>query len=146
MNTFCFWYSSLLTKWFISVEVEIWTKVFTKKVFMCKILKTLICEYRFFYIARRIFGNRGLIWVIQQNVMKVICFAKLKKGHAVEGTLYRFHSIHMTILFDLPSVLVTFVFGNTLIKTSFEAKVMKSNWKLKTMFKIQNLNNVILPQ
>ena len=73
-------------------------------------------------------------------------FAKLKKGHAVEGTLYRFHSIHMTILFDLPSVLVTFVFGNTLIKTSFEAKVMKSNWKLKTMFKIQNLNNVILPQ
>ena len=98
-----------------------------KKCLYGKILKTLIYEYRSFNIARRIFGNRGLIWVIQQNVIKVTCFAKLKKGHAVEGTLYRFHSIHMTILFDLPSVLVTFVFGNTLIKTSFEAKVMKSN-------------------
>ena len=39
----------------------------------------------------------------------------------------------MTILFDLSSVLITFVFGNSLIKTSFEAKVIKSNWKLKTM-------------
>ena len=38
----------------------------------------------------------------------------------------------MTILFDLSSV-ITFVFGNSFIKTSFEAKVIKSNWKLKTM-------------
>ena len=39
----------------------------------------------------------------------------------------------MTILFDLSSVLITFVFGNSLVKKSFEAKVIKSNWKLKTM-------------
>ena len=32
-----------------------------------------------------------------------------------------------TILFDLSSVLITFVFGNSLIKTSFEVKVIKSN-------------------
>ena len=40
----------------------------------------------------------------------------------------------MTILFDFSSVLITFVFGNSLIKTYFEAKVIKSNWKLKTRF------------
>ena len=33
----------------------------------------------------------------------------------------------MTILFDLSSVLITFVFGSSLIKTSFEAEVIKSN-------------------
>ena len=32
----------------------------------------------------------------------------------------------MTILFDLSSV-ITFVFGNSFIKTSSEAKVIKSN-------------------
>ena len=39
-------------------------------------------EYRFFYIARRIFGKRQLIWVIQaskkQNDMEVKSFAKLE--------------------------------------------------------------------
>ena len=40
----------------------------------------------------------------------------------------------MTILFDLSSVLITFVFGSSLIKTSFEAEVIKSNWKWKTVF------------
>ena len=39
----------------------------------------------------------------------------------------------MTILFDLSCVLITFVFGNSLVKKPFEAKVIKSNWKLKTM-------------
>ena len=41
--------------------------------------------------------------------------------------------IVQTILLDLSSVLITFVFGNSLIKTSFDAKVIKSNWKLKAM-------------
>ena len=35
---------------------------------------------------------------------------------------------------DLPSVLITYIFGNNLIKTSFEAKGIRSNWKLKTAF------------
>ena len=39
----------------------------------------------------------------------------------------------MTILFDLSSVLITFVFASSLIKTYFEDKVIKSDWKLKTM-------------
>ena len=33
--------------------------------------------------------------------------------------------IVQTILLDLSSVLITFVFGNSLIKTSFEAKVIR---------------------
>ena len=41
--------------------------------------------------------------------------------------MYRFHSIHMTILFDLSSVLITFVFASSLIKTYFEDKVIKSD-------------------
>ena len=32
----------------------------------------------------------------------------------------------MTVSLDLSSVLITFAFGNRLIKTSFEAKVMRS--------------------
>ena len=86
----------------------------------------------FFYISRRISWNRPLIWVNQQNV-KVICFTKIENWHVAEGTLYRFHSINMTISFDFSSVLIKFGFGNSLIKTYFEAKVIKSNWKLKTM-------------
>ena len=35
-------------------------------------------KYRFLYIARRIFGNRPLIWVIQQNVVKLRVFPNLK--------------------------------------------------------------------
>ena len=64
---------------------------------------------------------------------KVTCFPKIENWHVAEGTMYRFHSIHMTILFYLPTVLITFVFANSLIKTYFEDKVIKSDWKLKTM-------------
>ena len=84
-------------------------------------------EYRFlFYNAWRIFGNRLLIWVIEQNFIKVKYFAKLENWHVADETLYRFHTILMTILLNLPSVLITFVFGNSFIKTSFEAKVTGS--------------------
>ena len=41
--------------------------------------------------------------------------------------------IYRTILFDLPSVSIIFVLGNSLTKTSFEAKVIRPNWKLKKM-------------
>ena len=34
---------------------------------------------------------------------------------------------------DLSGVLITFVFVNSLIRTSFEAKVIEWNWVLKTM-------------
>ena len=125
---FCFWYNSSLVKWFTSFGVQIWTKVFIKKCLYAKILKTgiFMFEYRFFYIAWRIFGNKRLIWVIQQNFIKVKCFAKLENWHVTEETLCRFHTVHMTVLLDLSSVLITFVFGNSLIKTSFEAKVIRS--------------------
>ena len=83
-------------------------------------------EYKFFYIAWRMFGNRRLILVIQQNFLKVKCFAKLENWNVAKETSYRFHTIHMTILLDLSSVLIIFVFGNNLIKTSFEAKVIRS--------------------
>ena len=83
-------------------------------------------EYKFFYIAWRMFGNRRLILVIQQNFLKVKCFAKLENWNVAKETSYRFHTIHMTILLDLSSVLIIFVFGNSLIKTSFEAKVIRS--------------------
>ena len=83
-------------------------------------------EYKFFYIAWRMFGNRPLILVIQQNFLKVKCFAKLENWNVAKETSYRFHTIHMTILLDLSSVLIIFVFGNNLIKTSFEAKVIRS--------------------
>ena len=128
MNPFCFWYNFLFIKWFTLVEVEIWTKVFTKKCFYAKTLKTHIFmfEYNFFYIAWRMFGNRRLIWVIQQNFIKVKCFAKLENWNVAKDTSYRFHTIHMTILLDLSGVLILFVFGNSLIKTSFEAKVIRS--------------------
>ena len=128
MNPFCFWYNSLLIKWFTSVEVEIWTKGFTKKCLYAETLKTgiFMFKYRFFYIAWRIFGNRQLIWVIQQNFIKVKCFVKLENWHVVEETLSRLHTIHMTILLNLLSVLITFVFGNSMTKTSFEAKVIRS--------------------
>ena len=88
-------------------------------------------------LAAKIFGNRKSIWVIytskKQNVTNVKCFVKVENWHVAEGTLYRFHSIHMTILFALSSVLITYIFGNSLIKTSFEAKDIRSNWTLKTM-------------
>ena len=141
--SFCFWYNSLLVTWFTSVEVEIWTKVFTKKCLYVQILKTFECI--FFYIARRIFGNRQLIWVIQQNVTTTL------KILVAERTLYRFYTIYMTILFDLSSVSIIFVLGNSLIKTPFDAKVIRSNWKLKKNAFVQDLlalcsNNLILPQ
>ena len=53
-------------------------------------------------------------------------FARLENWHVAEETLCRFHTIHMTILRDLWNVLITFVFGDSLIKTSFEAKVIRS--------------------
>ena len=53
-------------------------------------------------------------------------FARLENWHVAEETLSRFHTIHMTILRDLWNVLITFVFGDSLIKTSFEAKVIRS--------------------
>ena len=59
--------------------------------------------------------------------MKVKCFAKLENWHVEEETLYRFHKTHPTILFDLSSVLMTYVFGNSLTKTYFEASVIRSN-------------------
>ena len=65
--------------------------------------------------------------------MKVKCFAKAENWHVAEGTLHRFHIIQMTILFDLSSVWITYVFANSLIQTPFEAKDIRSNWKLKTM-------------
>ena len=64
--------------------------------------------------------------------MQVKCFAKVQNWHVVEG-LYRFHTIHMTILFDMSIVLITYIFGSSLIKTFFEAKDIRSNWKIKTM-------------
>ena len=50
-------------------------------------------EYRFFYIARRISWNRRLIWVIQQNVIKLHVFLKLKidmlqKGQCTDFTQF----------------------------------------------------------
>ena len=50
-------------------------------------------EYRFLYIARRIFGNRKLIWVIQQNVIKLHIFPNLKidmlhRGHYTDFTQF----------------------------------------------------------
>ena len=50
-------------------------------------------EYRFLYIARRIFGNRKLIWVIQQNVIKLHIFPNLKidmlhRGHYADFTQF----------------------------------------------------------
>ena len=94
-------------------------------------------DYRFFYIGGRILVNRKLIWVIyrskKQNVMKVTCFAELENWYFMEGTLCRFHTTHPLILFDLWSVLITYIFGNNLIKASFQASVISSNWKWKTM-------------
>ena len=54
-------------------------------------------------------------------------------GHVAEGALYRFHTTHLTILTDLQSVLITYVFGKSLPKTSSEVSVIRSNWKLKAM-------------
>ena len=45
--------------------------------------------------------------------MKVKCFAKVENWHVVEGALHRFHTIHITILFDLSSVLITYILGNS---------------------------------
>ena len=63
--------------------------------------------------------------------MKVKCFAKVENWHLVEGILHRFDAIQMTILFDLSGALISYAFGNSLIKASFEAKDVMSNWKLK---------------
>ena len=81
----------------------------------------------FFTLSEEFFGNR-------QNVMKVVSSAKVENWHVAEGTLYRFAVIQMAISFDLSSVLISYVLGDTLIKTSSEAKVIRSKWKLKTMF------------
>ena len=78
--------------------------------------------------------------------MKVKCFPKVENWHIAEVTLYRFHTIHMTILFDLRSVLITYIFGNSLMKTSFEAKDISSNWKLKTILFSWTSSNTILSQ
>ena len=67
-----------------------------------------------------------MIWGIQKNFIKVKCFAKLENSHVAEETLYRFDTIHKTILLDLSSILITLVFDNSLIKTSFEGKVIRS--------------------
>ena len=81
--------------------------------------------------------------------MKVKCLAKAENWHVAEGTLHRFHIIHMTILFDLSSVWITYALANSLIQTPFEAKDIRSNWKLKIML-FWSLalcsNNVILPR
>ena len=50
-------------------------------------------EYKCFYIARRMFGNRRLIWVIQQNVIKLHVFPNLKidmlrRGHCTDFTQF----------------------------------------------------------
>ena len=50
-------------------------------------------EYGFFYIARRIFGKKRLIWVIQQNVVKLPVFPNLKidmlrRGHCADFTQF----------------------------------------------------------
>ena len=71
-------------------------------------------EYNFFHIARKMFGNRQLILVMEQNL------------NVANETSYTFHTIHMTVLLDFPSVLIIFVFRNSLIKTYFEAKVIRS--------------------
>ena len=75
----------------------------------------------FFTLSEEFFGNR-------QNVMKVVSSAKVENWHVAEGTLYRFAVIQMAISFDLSSVLISYVLGDTLIK------VIRSKWKLKTMF------------
>ena len=82
LNPFCFWYNSL-------VEVEIWTKVITKKCLYAKILKTgiFMFGYRFFHIDRR------SIWVIQQNFVKLNVFPNLKidmlqRGHCTDFTQF----------------------------------------------------------
>ena len=146
MNRFCFRYNSLLIKWFT-------LKVKTKKCLYAKIWKTgiFMFEYRIFLHCQKNFWEQAIDLGNSTKCYKVTCFPKLENGHVAEGTLYRFHLIHMTILFDLSSVLITFVFGNSLIKTSCEVKVIKLNWKLKTMLFFQDLlalcsNNVILPQ
>ena len=59
--------------------------------------------------------------------MKVKHFAKLENWYVAEGTLYRFHATHLTYLFDFSIVLITYAFGNSLIKTSFETSVIRSN-------------------
>ena len=135
MNQFCFWYSSLIIKWITSVEVEIWTKVLTKKCLYAKISKIgiFVFEYRFLLHFQKNFLEQAIDLSKSTKCYKVICFTKIENWHVAEGTLYRFHSINMTISFDFSSVLIKFGFGNSLIKTYFEAKVIKSNWKLKTM-------------
>ena len=82
--------------------------------------------------------------------MEVNSFAKLENWHVVEGTLYIFHITHLTILFDLSSVLITYIFGNILTKTYFEANVIRVNSTLKNAL-FQDLlalsaNSAILPQ
>ena len=107
LNPFCLLYNSLLIKWFTSVEVEIWTKVLTKKCLYAKILKTgiFMFEYRFFYIAR-IFWEQTIDLGNSTKCYKVTCFPKLENWPVAEEILNRFHSIRMTILFDLSSVLI----------------------------------------
>ena len=108
---------------------------FNKKVFVCKNLKNWHFHVwvEIFLHYQNKFWEQTIDLGTSTKCYKVKCFAKLENRHVAEGTLYRFHSIHRTISFDLPSVLIRFVFATSLIKTSFEAKVIKANWKLKTM-------------
>ena len=150
LNPFYFWYNSLLIKWFTLVEAEIWIKVLTKKCLY--ILKNLeIWDFHvwfwIFLYCQKNFWEQAIDLGNSTKCYKVACFPKLENWHVAEGTLYRFHSIHMIVLFDLPSVLILFAFGNSLMKTYFEAKAIKSNWKLKTMLFFRTCSdNVILPQ
>ena len=95
-------------------------------------------EYRFFLHCQKNFLEQTIDLGNSTKCYKVTCFPKIENWHVAEGTMYRFHSIHMTILFDLSSVLITFVFASSLIKTYFEDKVIKSDWKLKTMSSYHN--------
>ena len=60
-----------------------------------------------------------MLWKL--NVLPMFKIDMLWRGHCAD------FAIHMTILFDLSSVLVTYIFGNSLIKTSFEAEDISSN-------------------
>ena len=137
MNPFCFWCNSLLIKWFTLIELAIRTTVFTKKCLYAKILKTgiFIFDYRFVLHCQENFWEQTIHLEFKhlRNKMlwKLNVLPKFKidmwRGHCAD------FAIHMTILFDLSSVLITYIFGNSLIKTSFEAEDISSNWKLKTM-------------
>ena len=65
-----------------------------------------------------------MLWKL--NVLPNLKIDMLWRGHLTDF-------MQFTWPFDLSSVLITYVFGNSLIKISFEAKVISSKWKLKAM-------------